>query len=97
MLGGRGGNGGGFVRKCLGLLACTGWQMGDNGRETFAPQTMSEEQLKAAETETMAQVEEGVEEISEEDLEGVAGGAGFGIAHFPANTENLNTFGAKVG
>ena len=35
---------------------------------------MSEEQLKAAETEATAQVEEGVEEISEEDLEGVAGG-----------------------
>ena len=36
---------------------------------------MSEEQLKAAETEaTTAQVEEGVEEISEEDLAGVAGG-----------------------
>ena len=35
---------------------------------------MSEEQLKAAETEATAQVEEGVEEISEDDLEGVAGG-----------------------
>ena len=37
---------------------------------------MSEEQLKVGENETeaMAQVEEGVEEISEEDLEGVAGG-----------------------
>ena len=35
---------------------------------------MSEEQLKAAETEATAQVEESVEEISEEDLEGVAGG-----------------------
>ena len=35
---------------------------------------MSEEQLKAAETEVTAQVEEGVEEISEEDLAGVAGG-----------------------
>ena len=37
-------------------------------------QAMSEEQLKAAETEATAQVEEGVEEISEEDLGGVAGG-----------------------
>ena len=37
-------------------------------------QAMSEEQLKAAETEATAQVEEGVEEISEEDLAGVAGG-----------------------
>ena len=36
---------------------------------------MSEEQLKAAETEAAAQVEDGVEEISEEDLAGVAGGA----------------------
>ena len=37
---------------------------------------MSEAQLKAAETETeTAQVEDGVEEISEEDLAGVAGGA----------------------
>ena len=35
---------------------------------------MSEEQLKAAETEATAQVEENVEEISEEDLEGVVGG-----------------------
>ena len=40
---------------------------------------MSEEQLKAAETEATAQVEEGVEEISEEDLAGVAGGAGGGL------------------
>ena len=37
---------------------------------------MSEEQLKAAETEATAQSEDGVEEISEEDLEGVAGGSG---------------------
>ena len=36
---------------------------------------MSEEQLKAAETEATAQVEEGVEVISEEDLVDVAGGA----------------------
>ena len=35
---------------------------------------MSEEQLKAVEAEATAQVEEGVEEISEEDLAGVAGG-----------------------
>ena len=36
---------------------------------------MSEEQLKAAETEeATAQVEDAVEEISEDDLEGVAGG-----------------------
>ena len=35
---------------------------------------MSEEQFKAAETEATAQVEDGVDEISEEDLEGVAGG-----------------------
>ena len=35
---------------------------------------MSEEQLKAVETEATAQSEDGVEEISEEDLEGVAGG-----------------------
>ena len=34
---------------------------------------MSEEQLKAA-VEPTEQVEDGVEEISEEDLEGVAGG-----------------------
>ena len=43
---------------------------------------MSDEQLKAAEAEATAQVEENVEEISEEDLAGVAGG---------------NSFGAKVG
>ena len=36
---------------------------------------MSEEQLKAVETEATAQSEDGVEEISEEDLEGVAGGS----------------------
>ena len=35
---------------------------------------MSEEQVKAAETEETAQVDDGVEEISEDDLEGVAGG-----------------------
>ena len=35
---------------------------------------MSEEQLKAAVTEATAQVEDVVEEISEEDLEGVDGG-----------------------
>ena len=35
---------------------------------------MSEEQLKAA-VEPTEQVEEGVEEISEEDLKGVAGGS----------------------
>ena len=39
---------------------------------------MSEEQLKAPETEATAQVEDAVEEISEEDLEGVAGGQGLG-------------------
>ena len=48
-------------------------------------QAMSEEQLKAAETEATAQVEEGVEEISEEDLGGVAGGvtpvAGGGVTY----------------
>ena len=35
---------------------------------------MSEEQLKAAAAEATAQAEESVEEISEEDLEVVAGG-----------------------
>ena len=35
---------------------------------------MSEEQIKAAEAEATAQAEENVEEISEEDLAGVAGG-----------------------
>ena len=43
-------------------------------------QAMSEEQLKAAEAEETAQVEDGVEEISEEDLAGVAGGGGAPIA-----------------
>ena len=50
---------------------------------------MSEEQLKAAETEATAQVEEGVEDISEEDLAGVAGGAArsdyFTIPGMPIN------------
>ena len=47
---------------------------------------MSEEQLKAAaETEVSAQLEDGVEEISEEDLDGVAGGASFvGITPQPS-------------
>ena len=40
---------------------------------------MSEEQLKAAEAEATAQVEDGVEEISEEDLAGVAGGLNHGL------------------
>ena len=35
---------------------------------------MSEEQLKAAEVEATAQVEDTVEAISEDNLEGVAGG-----------------------
>ena len=35
---------------------------------------MSEEQVKAAEAEATAQVEENVEEISEDDLDGVTGG-----------------------
>ena len=37
-------------------------------------QAMTEEQVQTAKTEATAQVEEGVEEMSEEDLEGVAGG-----------------------
>ena len=43
-------------------------------RRLFFYQAMSEEQLKAAAAEATAQAEESVEEISEEDLEGVAGG-----------------------
>ena len=47
---------------------------------------MSEEQLKAAETETeTAQVEDGVEEISEEDLAGVAGGRQAQSTYIPNN------------
>ena len=48
---------------------------------------MSEEQLKAAETEATAQVEDAVEEISEEDLAGVDGGGSFGGAPTPAPTD----------
>jgi hypothetical protein len=49
---------------------------------------MSEEQLKAAETDKVeAQVEDAVEEILEEDLNGVVGGAGFGIGNY----QNINT------
>ena len=48
-------------------------------------QAMSEEQLKAAETEATAQVEESVEEISEEDLAGVAGGGVFVSSPTPVN------------
>ena len=46
---------------------------------------MSKEKLKAAETEATAQVEEGVEEISEEDLDGVAGGVGYAAKSLPGN------------
>ena len=49
---------------------------------------MSEEQLKAAETEATAQVEENVEEISEEDLAGVAGG---GINLAVGSTYNMGS------
>ena len=49
---------------------------------------MSEEQLKAA-VEPTEQVEDGVEEISEDDLEGVAGGVGFPIA--PVGGTNIFT------
>ena len=71
------GLGGGFVRKCLGLLKGQGrWA---RSRMYYCFQAMSEEQLKAAETEATAQVEEGVEEISEEDLGGVAGGVSNGV------------------
>ena len=45
---------------------------------------MSEEQLKAAEAEATALVE-GMEEISEEDLEGVAGGVGYAAKSLPGN------------
>ena len=38
---------------------------------------MAEEQLKAAETEATAQVEDTVEEISDDDLDGVADGMSF--------------------
>ena len=38
---------------------------------------MSEEQVKAAAEEATEELKECVEEISEEDLEGVAGGVGF--------------------
>ena len=38
---------------------------------------MTEEQVQTAKTEATAQVEDGVEEISEEDLDGVAGGGGY--------------------
>ena len=43
---------------------------------------MSEEQLKAA-VEPTEQVEEGVEEISEEELAGVAGGTNFPFSASP--------------
>ena len=46
---------------------------------------MSEEQLRAAAPEATAQVEGGVEEISEEDLEGVAGG----IFHCPSDSNSV--------
>ena len=54
------------------------------GHSHRTTQAMSEEQLKAAETEATAQVEDAVEEISEEDLAGVAGGI-------------VDTFGLGIG
>ena len=52
---------------------------------------MSEEQLKAAETEATAQAEESVEEISEEDLAGVAGGGGFTLSEFLVGVAVVST------
>ena len=73
VLGERGGYGSGFVWKCRMLL--TGQGRWARSRRLLFFQAMSEEQLKAVETEATAQGEENVvEEISEEDLEGVAGG-----------------------
>ena len=55
---------------------------------------MSEEQLKAAETEATAQVEDAVEEISEEDLAGVAGGGVFVSPQSPVTyVPNSEVFG----
>ena len=51
---------------------------------------MSEEQVKAAEAEATAQVEENVEEISEEDLAGVAGGGNWVLA--ATNTPSITLF-----
>jgi hypothetical protein len=53
---------------------------------------MSEEQVKAADAEATEQEEESVEEISEDDLEGVAGGFAPGVGA----GENDSTVG-KVG
>ena len=50
-----------------------GWEGGLEVEGSYMVQAISEEQLKAA-VEPMEQVEDGIEEISEEDLEGVAGG-----------------------
>ena len=50
---------------------------------------ISEDQLKAAEAEATAQVEEGVEEISEEDLEVVAGGDLYFPTSKPVQTSEL--------
>ena len=58
---------------------------------------MSEEQLKAAETEAKAEVEESVEEISEEDLGGVAGGVGCAaIGNKPLPADVAFSAGASV-
>ena len=53
-------------------------RMGDDGSiHTPSTQAMSEEQLKAAAAEATAEQEEGSgEEVSEDDLAGVAGGSG---------------------
>ena len=57
-------------------------------------QAMSEEQLKPAEAEATAQVEDDVEEISEEDLDGLDGVVG---GTYMCPTEDAGSNGGRAG
>ena len=57
----------------------TGQGRSVRNKGSYLVQAMSEEQLKAVETEASAQLDDGVEEVSDDDLEGVAGGVQFPV------------------
>ena len=60
------------------------------GEFTPHSQAMSEEQLKVSEAEDTGQEEDAVEEISEDDLKGVAGGISAGVMiQEPENVVNF--------
>ena len=76
------------MRKCRGVLSgAEGWA---KSKRFLIFQAMSEEQLKAAQTEATAQAEDGVEEILEVELEGVAGGDWYLPTSKPVSTSELS-------